>query len=303
VTATGRAAFLGLGRMGSAMAGNLLASGRPVTVWNRTAERAAPYAALGATVAASPEEAVADADFVLYSLADAAAVEAVVFGEGGILRGIRPGALAVDLATVHPATSRAEGSAYAARGVDFLDAPVFGSRPEAEAGGLWIPVGGERAAYERAREIFAPLAASTHFLGPTGSGATMGLIGSLIVAHQLQALGEGLLLARRAGLDLAEVVHLLSLPDFRSPLFAVMGESVIRRDFRPVFSLEHLRKDVDQVAQLAGELTAPVPGLAVAREMIKAAVALGHGEENASAMIKALERLAGTELGADSDGV
>jgi 3-hydroxyisobutyrate dehydrogenase-like beta-hydroxyacid dehydrogenase len=291
------AAFLGLGRMGGAMAKNLLASGRPLTVWNRTPEKTTPFVELGATAAATPAEAAASADFVLYSLADAEAIEAVVFGADGVCQGIRAGSVAIDLATVHPETSRSEARAYAERGVDFLDAPVFGSRPEAEAGGLWIPIGGERQAYDRAREIFEPLAESTHYLGPTGSGATMGLIGSLVVAHQLQALGEGLLLARRAGLALPEVVRLLGLADFSSPLFTVMGESMIRRDFRPVFSLEHLYKDVNQIARLADELAAPVPGLAVAREMIKAAVRAGHGHENASAVIKALESLAGTEIG------
>jgi 3-hydroxyisobutyrate dehydrogenase-like beta-hydroxyacid dehydrogenase len=117
----------------------------------------------------------------------------------------------------------------------------------------------------------------------------MGLIGSLAVCLQLQALGEGLVLAQKAGLDVAKVVHILGLPDFRSPLFTGMGAGIIRRDFGAVFSLDHLYKDANQILQLAQQLDAPVPGCAVVRETIKGAINGGWGHENASALIKALE--------------
>lgn len=297
-----RVAFLGLGRMGSAMARNLLGKGFPLTVWNRSAAACKPLVADGAVMAETPAQAARDAGIVLYSLANDTAIERVAFGPDGVLAGIRSGTVVVNLSTVHPAMSRREREAYDAKDVGFLDAPVFGSRPEAEAGTLWIMVGGERKIYDRAQPVLAAISASTHYMGGTGKGASTGLIGSLIVALQLQALSEGLILAQKAGLDTQSVLEILSLPDFRSPIFSGMGAGMVRRDFSCVFSLEHLHKDADQIARLAGDLLVPVPGLAAAREMIKSAVANGWGKENASAVVKALELQANVRLGETGSG-
>lgn len=292
-------AFLGLGVMGSVMARRLVAAGFPVTVWNRSPGPAARLAAHGARVAANPAAAAEGVEIVLYSLSDGAAVEAVMLGEAGVIAGLAPGQLAIDLGTMPPDVSRRQAAACAAVGCDFLDAPVFGSRPEAEAGELSIVVGGERAVYERALEVFEPLAATTHHMGPTGSGAAMGLIGSLMVCHQLEALSEGLVMAHKAGLDVAEVVRILGLPDFRSPLFTGMGAGILRRDFTPVFSLEHLAKDARAILHLAARLDAPVPGCEVASANIERAIERGLGGENASALVKVLEERAGVVVGDD----
>jgi 3-hydroxyisobutyrate dehydrogenase-like beta-hydroxyacid dehydrogenase len=300
---TSGVAFLGLGRMGGAMAANLLSAGFDLTVWNRSGEKCSPLAARGARVAGTPAQAARGAEVVLYSLADDEALEHVVFGPGGIMEGIAPGQLAVNLSTVHPDLSRREKAAYTARGADYLDAPVFGSQPEAEAGGLWIVAGGDRAAFDRAQPFLAPLSTSTHYMGETGKGAAMGLIGSLVVGLQLQALGEALVLAQKAGLDVPSVLEILGLPDFRSPIFTGMGGGIVRRDFQPVFSLEHLHKDVNQVARLAEQLVVPTPGSAVVRECIKAAMCQGLGGENASALVKVLEQQANLTIGgADARG-
>ena len=280
--------FLGLGAMGLPMATNLVRAGFPMTIWNRSVARTQELAAAGARVASSPSDAARDSEVILYSLAQAG-IERVVFGEDGLLAGVRSGQLAIDLSTVHPETSHREASAYATQGVEFLDAPVLGSVPEALAAELHIVIGGSREAYSRALPVLETLSASTHHMGSTGNGATMGLIGSLAVCLQLQALGEGLVLAQKAGLDVAKVVHILGLPDFRSPLFTGMGAGIIRRDFGAVFSLDHLYKDANQILQLAQQLDAPVPGCAVVRETIKGAINGGWGHENASALIKALE--------------
>jgi 3-hydroxyisobutyrate dehydrogenase-like beta-hydroxyacid dehydrogenase len=287
--------------MGGAMAGNLLAAGFDLIAWNRSPEKCLPFAERGASIAGTPAEAARGAEAVLYSLADDEALERVVFGPGGILEGIGPGQLAVNLSTVHPDLSRREKAAYGARGADFLDAPVFGSQPEAEAGGLWIVAGGDRAVFDRAQPFLAPLSTSTHYMGETGKGAAMGLIGSLVVGLQLQALGEALILAQKAGLDVRSVLEILGLPDFRSPIFTGMGGGIVRRDFQPVFSLEHLHKDVNQVARLAEQLVVPTPGSAVVRECVKAAVCQGLGGENASALVKILEQQANLTIGGGAD--
>ncbi|MFP4345150.1 MAG: NAD(P)-dependent oxidoreductase [Anaerolineales bacterium] len=289
-------AYLGLGVMGSGMAGRLLEAGYPVTVWNRTPEKAQPLVEQGATQVGTPAEAVAEAEVILYCLADDAAVEAVVYGEEGILKGGHRGQIAVDMSTVYPETSRKESKAYAEKGIDFLDAPVFGSRGEANSGGLWIVVGGERDVLESVRPILDPLSATIHYMGGTGRGTSMKLVGNLIVALQLEALGESLVLATKAGLNPTDVLDVLHVTDFRSPIFDGVGESLVERDFSTDFALRHMLKDANLIARLAEELQTPLPAGAVVREMLKAAVNEGWEDQNASALIKELERMAKTTV-------
>jgi len=142
---------------------------------------------------------------------------------------------------------------------------------------------------QRVSPVLEALSASIHHMGEVGMGAAMSLVGSLIVCLQLDALSEALVLAERAGLDAEKALEVIQLSDFRSPLFSGMGAGIVNRDFRPIFALKHLQKDANLIAALAEELGVPVPGAALAREMIKIAVSHGYGEENASALIKALE--------------
>jgi 3-hydroxyisobutyrate dehydrogenase-like beta-hydroxyacid dehydrogenase len=289
-----RIAYLGLGIMGSGMAANLIEAGYPVTVWNRTAGKADPLVKIGAKTAESPAEAVRDVNVVMYCLSNDEAVENVLNSEDGILEGVHSGQIAVDMSTVHPDTSRREAEAYGARGVEFLDAPVFGSKGEAREGGLWIMVGGNEGVFEHVKPIFEPLSASVHYMGGTGKGTSMKLVGNLIVAAQMEAVGEALILAKKAGLDLNDVMDLLDVVDFRSPLISGVGRSVIGRDFTTSFALKHMLKDANLIASLAEQLRLPTPEAAAVRETLKAAVNQGWGDENASALIKMLEIQADT---------
>jgi 3-hydroxyisobutyrate dehydrogenase-like beta-hydroxyacid dehydrogenase len=290
-----RIAYLGLGIMGRGMAANLLTH-HSVTVWNRSPEPVEALVKLGAQRADTPADAVKDADLILYCLSNDAAVEAVVFGEHGILSGVKAGQVAVDMSTVHPATSHREASAYRAKGVDFLDAPVFGSKNEAANAGLWIVVGGERAVYERVKPVLAVLSATTHYMGDTGQGSAMKLVGNLVVAAQLEALGEAMTLAVKAGLSPRDVLGVLHVTDFKSPIFDGVGAALMDRNFDTSFALKHLLKDANLIARFAQDLNVPVPAAAATREVIKAAVNQGWGEENASALIKLLELQAGVEV-------
>ena len=190
-----RIAYLGLGIMGSGMATNLLKAGYHVTVWNRNPESCKPLVEQGATQAQTPAQSVENAEVIVYCLANDNAVEEVVFGQDGILSNVRSHQIAIDMSTVHPDTSRREAAAYAQKDVEFLDAPVFGSKNESAAGGLWIVVGGKRDVFERVKPILEPLSETIHYLGDTGKGAAMKLIGNSIVATQIEALGEAMVLA------------------------------------------------------------------------------------------------------------
>ncbi|NMF67314.1 NAD(P)-dependent oxidoreductase [Brasilonema octagenarum UFV-E1] len=284
-----RIAYLGLGIMGSRMAANLLKAGYDVTVWNRNPESCKPLVEQGATQAQTPAKAVENAEAIVYCLANDNAVEEVVFGQDGILSNVRSGQIGIDMSTVHPDTSRRQAAAYAEKQVEFLDAPVFGSKNESAAGGLWIVVGGKRDVFEQVKPILEPLSETIHYLGDTGKGTSMKLIGNSIVATQIQALGEAMVLATKAGLNPKDVLDVLHVVDFRSPIFDGMGKMLVERNFTPSFALKHMLKDANLIARFAQDLNSPTPAAAIVRETIKAAVNQGWGEENASALIKALE--------------
>ncbi len=289
-------AYLGLGTMGSGMASNLLKAGYKLTVWNRSAEKCEPFVRKGARLADSPADAVSNAELVMYSLSNEEAVEEVVFGPKGILSRIKEGQIAIDMSTVLPATSLREQEAYAKHGVDFLDAPVFGSKKESADAKLWIMAAGNKAIYEKAKPVLEHLGQTVHYLGKSGNAAVMKLVGNLIVALEMEALAEGLVLAQKAGLDLNTVMEVLNVADFRSPLIASNGPNILKRDFSPSFALKLMLKDADLIEKFAGSLQSPIPALRVVQKNLGSAVALGFGKENASAVIKALEKEAGFEV-------
>src|ERR1700757_43053 len=290
--------YLGLGTMGSGMASNLLKAGYKLTVWNRSAAKCKPFARKGARVADSPADAVHDVDLIMYSLSNDQAVEEVVFGAKGILSGIKEGQIAMDMSTVLPATSLREHEAYAKDGVDFLDAPVFGSKNESAKAKLWIMAAGNKAIFEKVKPVLEHLGQTVHYFGKNGNATAMKLVGNLIVALELEALSEGLVLAQKAGLDLNTVMEVVKVADFRSPLLVGNGQNILKRDFSTSFALELILKDTGLIEKFADGLKSPIPALRVAEKNLESAVALGLGHENASALIKALEKEAGAEVNA-----
>ena len=278
------------------MAANLLKAGYELTVWNRSAEKCEPFARNGARVADTPRDAVRNVDLVMYCLSNDQAVEDVVFGANGILSGINQGQIAIDMSTVLPETSLREQEAYAKRGVDFLDAPVFGSKQESADAKLWIMAAGNKAVFEKVKPILEHLGQTVHYFGKNGNAAAMKLVGNLIVALEMEALAEGLVLAQKAGLDLKTVMEVVKVADFRSPLLVSNGQNILKRDFSTSFALKLMLKDAELIKRFAESLQSPIPALHVAGKNLGSAVALGFGQENASALIKALEKEAGVEV-------
>jgi len=203
--------YLGLGTMGSGMASNLVKAGYELAVWNRSAAKCEAFARKGARVADTPADAVRDVDLVMYSLSNDQAVDEVVFGTKGILSGIREGQIAIDMSTVLPAMSLREQEAYAKRGVDFLDVPVFGSKQEAADAKLWIMAAGNKAIFENVKPVLEHLGQTVHYFGKNGNAVAMKLVGNLIVALEMEALAEGLVLAQKAGLNLNTVMEVVKV--------------------------------------------------------------------------------------------
>jgi 3-hydroxyisobutyrate dehydrogenase-like beta-hydroxyacid dehydrogenase len=225
----------------------------------------------------------------MYCLSNDQAVEEVVFGTKGILGGIKECVIAIDMSTVLPATSLREQEAYANHGVDFLDAPVFGSKQESADAKLWIMAAGNKAIFEKVKPVLEHLGKTVHYFGKNGNATAMKLVGNLIVALEMEALAEGLVLAQKAGLDLKTVMEVVKVADFRSPLLVSNGQNILKRDFSPSFALKLMLKDVGLIERFGDSLQSPVPALRLVGRNLASAFALGFGKENASALIKALE--------------
>jgi 3-hydroxyisobutyrate dehydrogenase-like beta-hydroxyacid dehydrogenase len=291
------AGIAGLGRMGHPIAANILAAGFPTVVWNRTPDKAADLVARGAQNADTPAELARMADICLTSLADPAAVEAVYFGANGLLDRVRAGTILVDLSTGSPALSRQIAAAAGERGARFLDAPVAGSIKAASDGQLGIMVGGDRAAFDACRDVFAAIGKAAYYLGKSGSGATMKLVSNAILATMVQALAEGVALGAKAGLDPADIFTVLGASSAAAPVVAAKAKPITEGAYLPAaFTLALMQKDLWLVLTLANELTVPMPATAMAHDMVLAANATGKSGFDFSAVALLMAELAGSHV-------
>jgi 3-hydroxyisobutyrate dehydrogenase-like beta-hydroxyacid dehydrogenase len=282
--------------MGSGMAANLSRAGHTVRAWNRTPKTSPVLQDAGLRVSTDLEQSLQDAETVMYCLSDDQAVEDLVFGSHRLLDLAPQGARIIDLSTIDPLTSAKEREAWEARGHEFLDAPVFGTKGEAEGAGLWIVVGGPREVFESALPLFEAISETVHYMGEGGSGAAMKLVGNLLVASQLQALGEALTLAKKAGLNLADVQGVLDVADFKTPIYHGVGRGVQADDYTVNFALDLMLKDAKLIEAFAQRLGSPVPTATTARAYIEASVKDGLGKLNASALILSIAKEAGVDL-------
>jgi 3-hydroxyisobutyrate dehydrogenase-like beta-hydroxyacid dehydrogenase len=245
-------AFLGLGQMGTPMATRLLRAGHHVTVWNRTAERAAPLVEHGATAASSPYDAAVGADVAITMLATSEALEEVLFGPDGLAPALGPGQLLVDMSTIGPSAFRSVASRLP-EGVGAVDAPVRGSVPEATAGKLHIFVGASKGDFERVRPILETLGDVRH-VGEPGSGAAMKLVVNLTLGTAIVAFGEALGLGQSLGLRRGDVLDVLAQSPI-GPIVAAKRANVEAGRYPPSFKLRHAAKDmrlVDEAAEAEG---------------------------------------------------
>jgi len=288
-----RIGFAGLGLMGSRMAENLRAKGFPLTVWNRTAERCEPLVRAGAKSASTPLELAQQSDVVVACVSDPAAVESLVFGEQGLLGGVRSGFRYVESSTVSPETTKRVAEALRAKGADLLEAPMTGSKNGAASGTLLFMTGGRPEVNEELQPVLMAMGTKAIYCGEVGQGATMKLIGNSMISFMLEGLSEGIVVGRKAGLSVEKIVEVFMASGFASPYFQFKGGQMSRRDFEQHFSLDLLVKDQTLMLAEAAALKSPMPGLAAIREVCQSARAMGFGQEDIAAAVKAIERAAG----------
>ncbi len=273
--------FLGLGVMGSGMAGNLLAAGYSLRVWNRTASKAA-LVARGATQAKTPAEAASGTDAAITMLADDAALRQVSYGPDGLLDALPSGSLHLSMSTVSAAVTAELAKEHARRGSQLLAVPVFGSRESAAGKKIWAIAAGDAGAFERARPLIDAMTRGVAWLGGDPClAANMKLIGNLLISSAIGAMVQAFALAGKVGLtaeQMMEVIHQV----FDSIVYERYGRRLVTRDFSVHFPLKLMLKDVSLAMELGAAAGVPLPHAAMVREMVVAAMGRGCADKDSA---------------------
>jgi 3-hydroxyisobutyrate dehydrogenase len=290
--------FIGLGIMGRGMARNLLKAGYPVRVWNRTPSKIQELATEGAVTASSPADLAAQCDIIFICVSDTPDVQAVVLGENGVMAGARPGSLVVDMSTISPHATRELAATLQAGGVAMLDAPVSGGSEGAARGTLTIMVGGPGEQVQRALPYFQAMGKTITHVGDHGAGQMVKLVNQILVVVTMLGVSEALLFAKAGGLDLEKTLAAVSGGAAGSWMLSNRGPQVIRRDWRPGFTIDLQQKDVRLVLAEADRLGVPVVASSLIFNLYRVLQNDGLGAEGNHALVKALEKLAGIEAAA-----
>jgi 3-hydroxyisobutyrate dehydrogenase-like beta-hydroxyacid dehydrogenase len=287
-----RVAFLGLGIMGRPMAASLVKAGHEVTVWNRTAGRQVE----GARSAASPADAARGAEVVWMCVSDTQAVENVLFGPQGVEESLAEGMIIADSSTISPSATRKFAERVGARGVRYVDAPMTGSKVAAEGGTLIFIVGGEEAAIESLKPLFAAMGKVFFRVGETGKGQAAKLAMNLQIALIYEGFAEGLTLAAKLGVSADTLLPLIQASMVRSGVVDYKAPFVLKRDFTPNFPLRLMHKDIHLALEAAKEVRVKLPGLETVEEIYEMATEDGHENLDYAATITLLEKWAGVEV-------
>ena len=290
--------FIGLGIMGRPMAGHLLAGGHAVFAYDINPVPTDLLAA-GATACASSAEAARHADTIILMVPDTPHVEAALFGPGGVAEGLSPGKTVVDMSSISPIATKEFAARINALGCDYLDAPVSGGYVGAKAASLTIMVGGPEAAFAKVEPVFKLMGKNITLVGGNGDGQTTKVANQIIVALTIEAVGEALLFASKAGADPARVRQALMGGFANSRILEVHGERMVKRNFAPGFRIELHQKDLNLALSGAKSLGISLPNTATCQELFNAATAAGGKAWDHSGMVRVLEMLAHHEIGQD----
>jgi len=289
--------FVGLGIMGAPMAGHLIDAGYQVVASDH---RGAPSKALvdkGLKIVSGLDAVARAADIVITMVPDTPQVAEVLFGERGIAAGLSAGKLVIDMSSISPIETKKFAERINALGCDYLDAPVSGGEVGAKAASLTIMVGGPEAAFERAKPVFEKMGKNITLVGTNGVGQTTKVANQIVVALTIEAVAEALVFAAKAGADPAKVRQALMGGLAASRILEVHGERMIKRTFAPGFRIELHQKDLNLALDGARALGMSLPNTASTQQLFNSCAANGGGKEDHSALVRALERMAGHEVG------
>lgn len=296
-----RIGFIGLGIMGAGMARNLLSHGHDVVVWNRTAARTDPLTALGATAAGSAAEVARQCPIIMICVSDTPDVEEVVEGPDGLLTGLRPGALVIDHSTISPSATIRLATLVEEAGGSWMDGPVSGGSEGAANGTLSIMLGGSETDLDRARPYLEAFGTTITHVGGIGDGQKVKIVNQILCVVTGLAVSEALLFADAAGLDLDKTLAAVEGGAAGSWMLANRGPQMAVRDWRPGFTIDLQQKDLRLALEAADEVASPIPATALVFQMYRALQRDGLGHLGNHALVMALERMAGTEIGRTED--
>jgi 3-hydroxyisobutyrate dehydrogenase-like beta-hydroxyacid dehydrogenase len=287
-----RVAFMGLGIMGRSMAANLVKAGHEVAVWNRSAGKDVE----GARLAASPSEAAQGSEVVWLCVSDTKAVESVLFGEGGVETSLAAGKVIADSSTISPSATERFAQRVKAHGVDYVDAPVTGSKIAAENGSLIFMAGGDEAVLARLKPLFDAMGKQVFHMGATGKGQATKLVMNLQIAMIYEGFAEALTLATKLGVELDRLLPLVQASMVRSGVVEYKTPFIKNRDFSPNFPLRLMLKDIHLALDAARESRVRLPGLEAVEEVYDLAAEEGHQDLDYAATLTLLEKWAGVEV-------
>ena len=288
--------FVGLGIMGTPMAGHLIAAGHTVFISTRS-KVPDELAKSAATICASPAEVAKQADIIITMVPDTPDVEKVLFGEHGIASGLSKGKIVVDMSSISPIETRVFAQRINALGCEYLDAPVSGGQLGAKGATLTIMVGGSEATFAKVKPVFELMGKNITLVGGNGAGQVTKVANQIIVALNIEAVAEALVFASKAGADPAKVREALMGGFASSKILEVHGERMIKRTFDPGFRIELHQKDLNLALSSAKALGVSLPNTASAQELFNSCSAYGGKAWDHSAMVKALEKMANFEIG------
>jgi len=288
--------FIGLGIMGAPMAGHLINAGHELFV-NTRSKVPEEITNTSAVQSATPAEVARNADVIFIMVPDTADVEKVLFGENGIASGLSKGKIVVDMSSISPIATKEFAKKINALGCEYLDAPVSGGQVGAKNATLSIMVGGSESTFEKVKPLFALIGKNINLVGGNGDGQTAKVANQIIVALNIEAVGEALLFAAKAGADPEKVRQALMGGFASSKILEVHGERMVKRTFNPGFRIELHQKDLNLALSSAKALGVSLPNTATAQELFNSCAAHDGKAWDHSAMVKALEKLANFEIG------
>jgi len=283
--------FVGIGIMGKPMALNLLKAGYELTVHNRTRAKAEQLLTEGAAWAANPADVANRSDVVIICVTDTPDVRDVLLGQSGVIAAARPGLICIDMSTISPAATKEMGQILEGKGVTLIDAPISGGEIGAIEGKLSIMMGGPKKAVEKVRPLMEVMGQTVTYCGPLGSGQITKLANQVMVIHTIMSLAEGLAFAEKAELDLETTLKVTSAGAAASHSLKALGPKVIAGDLKPAFMVDLQQKDLRLILEYAEQLKQPLPGVALARQLLAVLQAQGRGRDGTQALVDVIRQL------------
>ena len=289
--------FLGLGLMGYPMARNLLDAGHEVALWSHTSAKARRLAKSHKGVfCKTPKEVGKFADCIFLCVGNSEMSEEVLMGADGVVKGVRRGNVVADCSTIAPTLARKMAARFEKKGAFFLDAPCTGSTPGAEGGTLTFMVGGRKKVFESARENFLPMGKTLFYCGRQGMGLHAKLSQNLVLCNMMQGFIEGMVLAKKAGVNPKLMFEVLDKSAAKAGLISFKAPYIFKRDFEAAFPLKWMHKDIGLMLDSGREMNVPLPSTSLVHQLFGASIANGQGDEDFCSAIKLLEQWADVEV-------